>query len=254
MLVLLLLSPLILGYNCNAEVVWSEDFDGDLEGWFIVQGNFSVEDGTLRSTHEKMLSSSLSDLSVIWHPSRVSVGTWSWDWMFDSLNESPELIVSFFSLTQHGFSMGQIGKNYGIYCGHLEQSELWLYENDKFPGSEAVLGRYSSTKGTRRGVWHHVDVTRNEDGLFRVYADGVLVMETENNRYTEPVSFGVMLEHSWRGDSVVDNIIVSNTIDIDPSMAVEEEKQQGIPGFPFESILAGLIAGALIIWMVQRRR
>jgi hypothetical protein len=254
MLCPLLLSPLILSNTCNAEVVWSEDFeDGDLEGWWIAQGNFSVEDGTLRSTVEESFQKVMF-LSVIWHPSTVAVGTWSWDWMFDSPNDSPEIVVDFMSMTQHTFVMNSRGKNYGIYAGHLDENEFVLYADDKWYIGEIFYERYMSIAATKKNKWHHIDVTRNEDGLIRFYADGVLAIELTNNRYTESVAFGVMLEHSWRGDGVIDNIVVSDTIDIDPSTAVEEEKQQGIPGFPIESILTGLIAGASIIWLIQRRR
>jgi hypothetical protein len=190
-------------------------------------------------------------LSVIWRPSTITVGTWSWDWKFDSPTDSPEIIVDFMSLTQHNWAMNSRGKNYGIYVGHLEESEIWLYADDKFPGGELYLDRYLSSKLTKKNTWHHVDVTRNEDGIIRVFADGVFVLEADNQRYTESTSFGIMLERSWRGDGVIDNIVVSDTIDIEPSTAKVEVQKKGIPGFPLESILMGLITVALILWMIQ---
>jgi hypothetical protein len=33
----------------------------------------------------------------------------------------------------------------------------------------------------------------------------------------------------------------------------EEEPPRGIPGFPYESIILGVIAGVVILWMMQRR-
>ena len=71
--------------------------------------------------------------------------------------------------------------------------------------------------------------------------------------YSESVSFGVMLEHSWRGDAVIDNIVVSDTIDVEPSTD-KEEKKQIIPGFTFESVIIGLVVGALILWVMQQRK
>ena len=52
---------------CKADVVWSDDFDdGDIDGWTIAQGNFSVEDGTLRSTVKEKMGGDRWFLSVMY--------------------------------------------------------------------------------------------------------------------------------------------------------------------------------------------
>ncbi len=38
------------------------------------------------------------------------------------------------------------------------------------------------------------------------------------------------------------------------SFKVEEKPMGGIPGFPYESIMLGLLLGAFVLWMLQRRR
>jgi hypothetical protein len=39
----------------------------------------------------------------------------------------------------------------------------------------------------------------------------------------------------------------------DVTPASEEKGNQGIPGFPYEAIILGIIAGAIVLWMMQRR-
>ncbi len=253
-LCLLSLSPFIKMPICKAEVVWSEDFDdGDIDGWTIVQGNFSVEDGTLRSIVEEFHYAERWFLSVMYHPSTIAVGTWSFDFMFDSPSESPVIVVDFMSQTQHQYLGTSRGNNYGFYVGNEYPAQVVLYQDAHFQGpGGSFVERHTTFSGTERQKWHHIDITRDEEGRLRVYIDGDLGIDVVDKAYSESSFLGVMLEHSRRGDAVIDNIVVSDTIDVEPSQS--EEGSRGIPGFPFESVIIAIVVGVFIFWRMQQRK
>ncbi|MHA2428993.1 MAG: hypothetical protein ACXADB_13300 [Candidatus Hermodarchaeia archaeon] len=233
----------------HAEVVWSDDFeDGDTEGWNIAQGNFSVEDGTLRSTVEGKVPGASLDrqyLSLAYHPSTVSVGTWSFDYMYDGSLDAPELAVNFMSLSQATWVLGSTGECYGVYVGYQRPDKIDLYVDLKYPSAWKLLSITQSP--TKPRTWYHIDVTRNDEGRICVYVDGVMKIDEVDSTHSESVFLGVMLEHSWRGDAVIDNIVVSDTIDVEP----QERKRTGIPGFPSESVTIGLVVGAVLLLRLQ---
>jgi hypothetical protein len=237
--------------NVLAEVVWSDDFeDGDTEGWNIAQGNFSAEDGTLRSTVEGKVQGANPDyqyLSLAYYPSTVSVGTWSFDYMYDGSRDVPELAVNFMSLTQTTWVLNprSIGECYGVYVGWFRPDKIELYVDLKYPGAGELLSITQSP--TKPRTWYHVDVTRDDEGLICVYVDGVLKIDEVDSTHSESVFFGVMLEHSFRGDAVIDNIVVSDTVDVVP----QERTRTGIPGFPLESTILGLVSVAVLLFRLR---
>jgi hypothetical protein len=114
--------------------------------------------------------------------------------------------------------------------------------------------------------WHHIDVTRDPDGIFDVYFDDELIMHVEDD---EP-EFGMFSTFRFESPSgpEIDNVVVLDAYDIEtarewtepepePESEPEPEQQPkpgGIPGFTVESVILGLTVGAFILWMVQRRR
>jgi hypothetical protein len=252
-LFLFLIFPFIQLPLCYADVVWSEDFeDGNLDGWMIVLGGFSVEDGTLRSTVTKKMDPfrEFYLMSGMYHPSTVSVGTWSFDFMCTGTGECPELVVDFMSLTQHRMDVGVLGKSYGFYVGWWRFESYELYKDSNYPTSGKAIQIHKSFSGTEMNKWHHVDITRNEDGRFCVYVDGDLGIDVVDKTNTESNYLGVHLEYSERGKAFIDNIVVSDSIDIEPP----PKKGFNISGFPFESLIIGLVTGAIIYWIMQQRK
>jgi hypothetical protein len=231
---------------CIAHVVWSEDFEsGNLDGWIIVMGDFIIEEGALHSKVSKNMLADYFMMSGMYHPSTVSVGTWSFDFKCEGIADCPELIVDFMSLTQHRMDFGSQGENYGFYIGWFRTSSYELYKNAKYPNDELALKIYQSNSGTEMNKWHHVDITRDEDGTIRVYVDGELGIDLVDKTHSESNYFGVNLEYSERGKAIIDNIVVSDTIDIVPP----PKKGFNIPGFPFESLITGLVSIAILIWI-----
>jgi hypothetical protein len=232
--------------SCFADVVWSEDFeDGDLDGWIIVQGAFAIVDGALESKVSQNLLMDFYLMSGMYHPSTVSVGTWSFDFKCEGKSDSPEFIIDFISLTQHRMNTGSIGKNYGFYIGFVRPQQYEIYRNTKYPSAEKALQICQSHSGTELNKWHHVDITRDEDGRIRVYVDGVMGINHVDKTYSESMYLGVNLEYSPRGKAIIDNIVVSDTIDVEPS----PKKGFNIPGFPFESLITGLVTVTILIWI-----
>jgi hypothetical protein len=202
---------------CRAEVVWSDNFDdGDISDWMIAQGRFTVENGSLQSVATGTITLDYSILSQAFHPSKVYTGTWSFDYKLEYSSTCPELAVNFIGVTATVWDISSAqGKDYGFYLGWYRPGEYELYKNMKFPGAQ-VLSLCSSDSSYEKDVWHHVDITRGEDGRFCVYVDGVLGIDLVDKEHMESNYFGVYLEYSDRGRVLIDNIVVSDTVDIDP--------------------------------------
>jgi hypothetical protein len=85
---------------CNAEIVWSDDFDdGTYDGWTVGEGSFSASEYMLEATGEFP--------NNIYHESSVITGTWS----FDVLIETPP--SGYCLVIFNGFDFGWWGDNYG---------------------------------------------------------------------------------------------------------------------------------------------
>ncbi len=259
--ILILLISGIAILPCKSEVVWSEDFDdGDMAGWTVTQGNFTTVNGYLESiVQEKMVlpmgGSDIDLLSCCFTQSTIAVGTWSYDIYFDCTSELPEIAVEFMTLkltkwtTGMGTTAENQGKTYGIYAGYNYPGTYELYTAPSFPGSQ-MLKIYSTGPGLTRKEWHHIDVTRNEDGQIRMYVDGKLGIDFVDNQVTESYYFGIMLEYSHKGKTYIDNIVVSDTIDVHPSE--DEITKSGSMELPIKLAIVGIFIAALIIWSIKR--
>jgi len=66
------------------------------------------------------------------------------------------------------------------------------------------------------------------------------------------------IEASWEGDSAhsgsTSQTASFTVVESEPESKKETSDGRGILGFPYESIMLGLIAGALVLWLFQRRR
>jgi hypothetical protein len=151
--------------------------------------------------------------------------------------------------TKWGLGMTMMGEVYGIYGGHVRDGFYELYTAPYFPGA-IQIERYSTSSGMKRKEWHHVDVTRDEEGRIRLYVDGDLGIDVVDSRVTESYYFGIMLEYSFRGKSYIDNIVVSDTIDVHPTE--DETIKSGSMELPIKLAIVGIFVVALMIWSVKR--
>ena len=131
-----------------------------------------------------------------------------------------------------------------------EESYSRAREDVQFPGGTAIE-KFFTPSYTISNEWRHVDITRDEDGRIVIYVDGEVVFDVVDKGYMESKYFGVHLEYSERGNSYIDNIVVSDTVDIEPPEKKEQSNQ--IPGFSIESLLTGFTLTILFLWFYQKK-
>ena len=141
----------------SAQLVWQDDFeDRNLEGWTVIYGDFTVENGTL--TLEDPLP-----MGKVYHPSTGAYGSWSFD-IFGELWHVWFIATNAWGGNTSGYSLGTrldgfglVFKFYKILNGSVETIDT--YDADIPDG------------------WYHVNITRNTEGHFEVYVDRELVMQ-----------------------------------------------------------------------------
>ncbi len=238
--ILLVLCLLALTYGVSPQVgavmVWSDNFnDTNYNGWTVETGAFSAADNTLRCTSEAM--------GVVHHPSTVASGTWSFDFLFTG---SLHVSIIYFAVGVMSDLMGNQGyqitvNNYGFTLYVVTDSATTTLDSYTAPGG--IQGR------------QHFDFTRDAGGLIRGYLNSTLVVEATN---TEHTTVNYFLAHMFQDESL-DNVVVSNTIDITPTTTdtgtgAGTETPPGIPGFPAAAILVGLFLSVLLVMVIRRHR
>ena len=190
----LLISLVLLNPNsASATLVWSDAFDdGNFDDWTVTYGAFSGAENALLA---------IQFSSAIHHPSTVMVGTWSFDLLIVDSGTSC-LHVCFYC---ESFEIYPItGMDLKVSRNGFELM-YWLdYYDDSigeyFPPFVMV-------------GWQHIDITRDDTGLIRVYINDSLRIETVDNRIPSSNYF-YLLTNQGEG---IDNIVVSDSIDITPT-------------------------------------
>jgi len=169
---------------CQAEVVWSDDFnDGDFEEWSVSSGIWSVINGTLQGQ-----TITEGSYCIINKTSTIAYGTWSFD---VKLQNEKNLYLSFIDYNSTFATFG------------------YYYELQIRPRTSSVRFIYEELHST----WHHIDITRELDGKFSFYLDTILIFEVVNNNINTSDSF---IFTSNQNGAYIDNIVVSDTVDIKP--------------------------------------
>jgi hypothetical protein len=218
--------------SCQAATVWSDDFnDGNYDGWTVNLGSFSATSNRLESAGP--------DSNYISHPSTVATGTWSFD-----LSSFGRVYFMASDLVP-----GNIPENgYFIYY-HAAAIELRCVENS--------VGDLLDTYPIPALATYSFDITRDTDGNMYLYLDGELIMQEQNLVHDSSTHFFVCIIDSgiW-----IDNIDVSDTVDIEPPTTpttptepTEPTTPTGIPGFPAFAVGVGIVT-ALGIGIILRRR
>lgn len=190
-LIILLCTSLFMTFPCKAATVWSDDFDdGDYEGWMVTSGFFSAEDKILRTVP------GYSNY-VLYCPSYVTTGTWSFD-MLVGPDARFDLI----------YSQQSEGKRLVLYLSGVN-IVLRSFQSLTNPSRSVQLAAYNLPRSMTG--WQHFDVTRDSDGRTCVYNNGTLVIDVVD----ATVMTSEFIRWISRGGAI-DNIVVSNTIDIEP--------------------------------------
>lgn len=215
----------------NAAVVWSDDFnDGNYVGWTVDLGNYMVVDNYLKGQ---------STTNAIYHPSTIITGTWSFDVYFPGYLGGASIVFFMANQTARGFPdfSYQIKVSRGAI--ELKKNSGWIrHALDNYYPTSAVKG------------WQHIDVTRDSNGAFCVYVNGSLKLQAVDTE----MNFSSYFLFYCEEDEGIDNIRVSNTIDVSPTDDTNETTPPpGIPGFPWIGIALGIII-AMSILLIKRRR
>ena len=216
----------------QAEVDWSDDFeDGDYDGWEVKRGNWSAENGFLRVSKD-------GDIN---RPSTTSVGTWSFDVYVTPV---PEHHVGFIFMSDTPVSY--IPVDLLNFNGYL----LYIYAFSD--GSSSTLDLYSSTGSwiVKRELlevydvgmdlsyrWHHMDITRDDEGRICVYLNRKLVIDLVDTSCNSSSFFQFL---SQTGPAI-DNIVVKDYVDPPQIQGWSGDFDDGVPtdrGIRFNSTIA----------------
>jgi hypothetical protein len=215
----------------EAATVWSDTFDdGDYDGWTVTYGSYSCTDHSLISTQYS---------SAINRSSSVMVGTWSFDLLLIDSGTSGVHICFycesfvFYPITGYDLKVSRNGFELMYWLDYYDDS----------------IGEYFPP--FVMAGWQHIDITRDETGLIRVYINSTLRIETVDNRIPSSNYFH-LLSNPGEG---LDNIVVSDSVDITPTSATN-------PGGLFELLepylpLIGLGLALIIVlslgFLLRRR-
>lgn len=220
-------------------MVWSDSFDdGDYDGWTVTNGLFSAEENTLKAVSEGSIEryQSISEGSnVIAHPSTVATGTWSFDVYVTSEGGGEILFMTASNRT---------------YVIDITSDTIYLRRRGIDGEGRRVGGKMLDFPYIVRDPfsgWQHIDVTREENGRIRVYHEGkwatgaydTLLKTSQNFLYIAP-SPGIAL----------DNIVVSNTIDVFLSPIGRIERSQW--RFWATMVMAAITVAAIRIDWINR--
>ena len=235
-LALFVLCTSVCTTTSNAAVVWSDDFETELDGWTIlgyesptstatIEGNFSAADGTLKVVDD--------DINVARHDSTVNSGTWSFDMLVQDDGEG----YFYLMLMSDGAIPTATGPSTFVCVGAY-------ITNGKF-----VVWQHVGSGNAVRDInvdpiqgWHHIEVNRTSGGRYLVSVNGTLKADFRSNDVRTSTYVEV-----WGGNATgcaVDNIVVDN------------ETLSG-EGLPWELIVIGggvaVVAIVLAVVFLRRR-
>jgi len=135
-----------------------------------------------------------------------------------------------------------------------------LYKRPGYRIQWDTIGEWSSTEEILG--WHHIDVTRDPDGVFDVYLDDELIIHVEDE---SPV-FDMFSTFRFEASSgpEIDNVVVLDAYDIETAREWTEPEPEpdpepepsdeagGIPGFPVTALLFGLFFIALVFYNTKK--
>ena len=162
------------------------------------EGTLSFNDGVFVFT----LGTHNAD-GIIYHESKVSAGTWSFDLFYpEDVTPDYEVVLSCDQEWDFGFS---------IYLMTMKNTMLSIrtYSHGIMKTGE------SAGLGQKLTGWNHFDITRDDSGHLKLYLNGELILDNKDELAFSPQFFGVVTFHTG---PVFDNLVVRNqVIDIQPA-------------------------------------
>ena len=169
--------------------VWSEDFeDESLDGWdtWAADGGFYIENGILTSTLR-------GDLS---HLSSILFGTWSFDLYIDPNDKG--------STHEFRFTEGTTDFQ-NLEIRQFQNTQIWITTQKDYSETFHTF----VDLGEKLEGWHHFDITKNENGMIKVYLDGEFLFGHFDERSFDSESLVIM--YCCKGP-VLDNLEVQDQI------------------------------------------
>ncbi|MFW9964811.1 MAG: OmpL47-type beta-barrel domain-containing protein [Candidatus Sifarchaeia archaeon] len=191
---------------------WSDDFnDGNFDGWSVTRGGYSAANYYLEGM--------TSTWNYIEHASTAVVGSWSFDYNFyggpDGIWQGPDGDLGIWFIANDHWHSGdttQLQSGYFIYFHpHVNAIELWMDPGDE-GYNRVLLGSWSPPNFVKS--WH-VDITRDSNGVFNVYLDGVNRIQATDTTFYTSSFFGFLGYNLQEMDNVVVQDTGESTIDYD---------------------------------------
>ena len=235
----------------SASVVWEETFSVEsileltdweffaCEGWTIYgepfDDNYTIVDGALVVPY----FADWANTSMAFRNSTVAYGTWSFDLFFPYPDLKYRFIMMFVVCSSDGNYFPSVGMTEETYLSKITGYGLFFKgSSDPRIGLISYLAGYESDvsdeyrHSPRFEGYHHFDITRNgSTGQMYVYhnydpiTNNKSIISYQNNFTSTSEKFGIT---SFYGSVWLDNITVSNTVDIpepDEKEPVEQESE-----------------------------
>ncbi len=254
-------------------VVWEETFEGveDLDdlidweffgvaGWYYYNHTipfdpkFTLVNGTLAGP--SLLTSDNLNTSQALHNSTVAYGTWSFDVYFsDPYALTVEFVFNsvedYYRYDNAANVMDYLSDKTGYALGFQSNTILFICYNS-VNGHNIAIEKSIDLTG-----YHHIDITRNSDGLFIVFFDKLPIIQYTNTLTTTSKKFGfTSLEGCFQIDNITvdDSAVITTTTtedestltftsDTEPTTSITTES--GTFGFDFGIILILLCISSL---------
>jgi hypothetical protein len=202
--------PSLISEDTPTSTSWSDNFDdGDYSGWTVTRGGYLVANNLLRGT--------TLTWNYIEHLSSAVTGTWSFDYNFyggeDGIWQPVDggLAIWFIANGHQSTDPTQAESGYFVlFHPHDDAIELWMDPGDE-GYNRVLLGSWSPQNFVKS--WH-VDITRDSDGVFNIYLDGVNRIQATDTTYFTSYFFGFL----GYNQQEMDNVVVQNLVITPPSI------------------------------------
>jgi hypothetical protein len=248
---ILLLTTSITIKPASATEEWSEDFQsGLLTDWTtfamedpqngpVIEGNFTIEDGALKSLD--------NDINFAEHNSTVNVGTWSFDMYVPDVGSY--VGFAFMSNGSRPLVEGTcrlIAIEANIIAGTFV---FWQVRYDGVMGLDTPYQNSGGVAG-----WHHIDITRTNTGLIRIYLNGSTtpIFDMVTNDVTSSLVIACYTHNAAGG--AFDNIVVDNEILITPPASPTPTPTTTPLPWDLIAITGGVVVVVLVLIVVVIKR
>jgi hypothetical protein len=244
-------------------IVWSATFESPDE-WELQGFNFALDfewdpyfapkitNGVLKMPNTQ----ETGHLSQAVHSSTVAYGTWSFDWYISAGTSHEAYEVIFFIVNNYypteqsvesttdmtGYVLSLTSNEEGVNPSAQYERAVMLSECLSTSKLFSLLA-YHQFPSALEGLYH-IDITRDITGEFNIYFDGEHLFKVIDNTTTTSEDF---IFGSWNGDTIYDNLTVSNTVDIDPPPPTKTTTQDTTTTTTSESETASIEFGVLVL-------